>query len=257
MHSLPDITNKSLISTRRGLLAGAGAIGLGAALTACSDDAQGQGGQGASESGSPSADPGTGARPTTAEEAWSRLAEGNARWAADESIHPNTDLELRESLVDTQEPWAIIFGCVDSRVAPELVFDTGTGELMTVRTAGSTYDELIAESVAYGPVAIGTPLVVVLGHQHCGAVTHAFHALSDGTVEEDPFDEIDRVIEPAYDSVEQSGDEEADVDAMIRANVLLTVEALKELPEFAEPIANGLEIVGAYYSLETGEVERL
>lgn len=251
-----NISQKS--STRRGLLYGTAAtIGLGLTLSACSDEAGAQGGQGASESASASTDPGTGARPTTADEAWNRLMEGNARWAADESIHPNTDLELRESLLDTQEPWAIVFGCVDSRVAPELVFDTGIGELMIVRTAGSTYDELITESVAYGPIAIGTPIVVVLGHQHCGAVTHAFHALDDGIVEEDDFDEIDRVIEPAYESVEQTGDEDADIEAMIRANVLLTVEAMKEQPEFAEPIANGLEIVGAYYSLETGEVERL
>ncbi|THV40813.1 carbonic anhydrase [Glycomyces buryatensis] len=251
------MVNNSLKSSRRGLISGIGAVGLGAALTACSADDQGGQGGSADPTAASTDAAATTTPPTTATEAWDRLVEGNARWAAGEATHPNTTPESREALLDTQSPWAIVFGCVDSRVAPELVFDTGNGELMIVRTAGSTFDELVAESVVYGPLAIGTPLVVVLGHQHCGAVTHAYEALHADAEDDDPFDEIVEAIEPAYEAIEDTGEEETDVEAMIRANVLLVVEDLKKQPEFADPIANGLEIVGAYYSIETGLVERV
>lgn len=241
-------------TSRRGLLGGIGAIGLGS-LVACSSD-----GESSTSDVTPAADGGTGATetaPASASEAWDRLAEGNARWAAGESNHPGGEVTLREELAGGQAPWAIVFGCVDSRVSPQYVFDTGNGDLMTVRTAGSTFDPLVAESVAYGPYALETPLVVVLGHQHCGAVTHAAHAITH-TDEPDDFDQITAALTPSYDAVEGTTESEEElVEAMIRANVLYTVEQIAQAPEFEGPLANGLEIVGAYYSLDTGEVERL
>ncbi|MCH7232898.1 hypothetical protein L0U85_18865 [Glycomyces sp. L485] len=248
------MTKISRKASRRGLIGGIGAIGLGS-LVACSSDGDpvpsdavttADGGANSSES-----------TPASASEAWDRLMEGNARWAAGESEHPGGGVALREELAGGQAPWAIVFGCVDSRVSPQYVFDTGNGDLMTVRTAGSTFDPLVAESVAYGPYALETPLVVVLGHQHCGAVTHTAHALGH-TDEPDDFDQITAALTPSYETVEGTTDSEDElVEAMIRANVLYTVEQLAQAPEFEGPLANGLEIVGAYYSLDTGEVERL
>lgn len=247
------MTSKSLISTRRGLLAGAGALGLGAALTACSGEDSG--GAGASETTAPAVPAG---RPANADEAWDLLVEGNERWASGEPLHPGGEPSLREELVDGQAPWAIVFGCVDSRVSPQYVFDTGNGDLMTVRTAGSTFDPLIVESVGYGPNALDTPLVVVLGHQHCGAVTHAAETIGAGDQDGDLFDQITEALRPAYEAVEGTTDDKEElIEAMIRANVAYTVEQLARTPEFEPLVGNGTEIVGAYYSLETGEVERL
>jgi carbonic anhydrase len=246
---------------RRKLLTGAGAIGVGSALVlaldACSTDS---GGAAASETAS--AAPADLKDLETAEEIWDALLEGNQRWAAGESVHPGADAETRESLVEGQEPRAAVFTCIDSRVGPELVFDTGVGDLMVTRTAANTFDPLVSESVSYGPAALEAPLLVVLGHQKCGAVTAAHDALAAADegeeVEEHEYalPEVVAALTPAYEAAkEESGDP---VDAMIAANVLLTVQALREHPNLAELVADGdLTVVGAVYSLETGLVTEI
>jgi carbonic anhydrase len=249
---------------RRKLITGAGAIGLGAvsvlALDACSADGSGMGGE---DAAAQTADV-TGLKDLkSAEEIWQALLDGNQRWADGAAVHPETDVEYRESLVEGQSPRAAIFSCVDSRVSPELVFDTGVGAIMVTRTAGNVFDPLVSESVSYGPAALEAPLLVVLGHQKCGAVTAAHEALlaeEEGTEPEEEHDyalpETVEALRPAYEASKgESGDP---VDAMIKANVLLTIQSLKEHPNLAELVADGeLTVVGGVYSLETGLVTEI
>jgi carbonic anhydrase len=219
--------------TRRRLLGAAGVLGLGAVLAGAASPRT------------------TAATPATS--AWDFLMEGNRRWAADRPRHPHDDAALRHSLVWSQHPRAIVFTCIDSRVPPEYLFDAGNGDLMDVRTAAHTLNPMVAESVAYGPVELRTPLVVVLGHQHCGAVTLAWHALHEGAGQ-DGFERLVAHLAPAYEA--SRGTAGDPVDAMIRVHTMLTAASLRDHPALAEAAEDGdLEIVGAYYSLETGAVE--
>lgn len=114
--------------------------------------------------------------------AWAELLAGNARFASGEMSHPAQDVEHRASLSAAQSPFAVIFGCSDSRVAAELVFDRGLGDLFVVRTAGHVIDTTVLGSIEYGVQVLGAPLVVVLGHDSCGAVAAAADALTTGTM---------------------------------------------------------------------------
>src|SRR5690606_31980825 len=104
----------------------------------------------------------------------------NARWRAFREEHPDETRAVRQELVAGQHPFAVVLGCIDSRVPPELVFDQGLGDLMTVRSAGEVLDEAVLGSVAYGVLELGIPLVLVLGHQSCGAVRATVEADESG-----------------------------------------------------------------------------
>ncbi|GAA2133860.1 carbonic anhydrase [Glycomyces algeriensis] len=249
-----------LRGSRRKLITGAGAVGAGAiavfALDACSADGSGMGGE---DAAAQTADVLSLKDFDSAADIWDAMLDGNQRWADGGAVHPDTDVALRESLAEGQEPRAAVFTCVDSRVAPEFVFDTGIGDLMVTRTAGNVYDPLVSESVSYGPAALEAPLLVVLGHQKCGAVTAAHEALlaaEEGTELEEHEYALPETVEALRAAYEASKGESGDpVDAMIKANVLLTVQALKEHPNLAELVADGeLTVVGGVYSLETGLV---
>ena len=116
----------------------------------------------------------------TPDEALARLRAGNERWVAGTARHPNQSLARRRAVAGKQQPYAVVMGCIDSRVAPELVFDAGIGDLFVLRTAAHTLDDLIEGSDEYGPAENGTPVLLVLGHQRCGAVTAAVETLLDG-----------------------------------------------------------------------------
>ena len=113
-------------------------------------------------------------------DAWRRLEEGNARFVAGAMEHPSQDADRRTALAQTQEPYAVFFGCSDSRVAAEIIFDQGLGDLFVVRTAGHVVDTTVVGSIEFGVEILGAPLVVVLGHDHCGAVDAATRALLTG-----------------------------------------------------------------------------
>lgn len=114
--------------------------------------------------------------------AWAELLAGNARFAAGAMSHPAQDVDHRARLSVAQNPFAVLFGCSDSRVAAELVFDRGLGDLFVVRTAGHVIDTTVLGSIEYGVQILGTPLVVVLGHDSCGAVGAAAEALTTGAM---------------------------------------------------------------------------
>lgn len=110
---------------------------------------------------------------STANATWSRMLQGNSRFASGQAEHPWQDLETRESLIDGQHPDAAVLSCSDSRVPPEIIFDQGLGDMFTVRTAGQTLDDAVIASLEYAVTHLGVSVLVVLGHQHCGAVASA------------------------------------------------------------------------------------
>jgi carbonic anhydrase len=131
----------------------------------------------------------------TPAEAWTELTAGNERFVRGEMAHPSQDVDHRAQLSDTQSPFAVVFGCSDSRVAAEIVFDRGLGDLFVVRTAGHVVDTTVLGSIEYGVQVLGAPLVVVLGHDSCGAVGAAADALTTGRMPEGFVRAIvDRVI---------------------------------------------------------------
>lgn len=119
-------------------------------------------------------------RAITPAQAWAALRDGNDRFARDEMAHPSQGIGRRGELRDAQHPFAVVFGCSDSRVAAEIVFDQGLGDIFVVRTAGHVLDASVLGSIEYGVEIAGASLVVVLGHNSCGAVLAAARALEHG-----------------------------------------------------------------------------
>jgi carbonic anhydrase len=114
--------------------------------------------------------------------AWKALKEGNERFVAGQPAHPSQSIDHRASLASGQKPTAVIFGCADSRVAAELIFDQGLGDVFVVRTAGQAIDSAVLGSIEYAVTVLDVPLVVVLGHNNCGAVKAAIGAIDEGAI---------------------------------------------------------------------------
>ncbi|MFG2616752.1 carbonic anhydrase [Streptomyces sp. NPDC048507] len=196
-------------------------------------------------------------RPSTPDGAYARLMEGNRRWVEGNLQHPDRDPTRREQVARTQEPFGVVLSCIDSRVAPELLFDTGLGDLYVLRTGGQAVGPVVTGSVEYGPVTSGTPLVFVLGHQRCGAIDAAYKAARDGTTLPGNLDALSKALRPAYDVAVKEGGPDP-VDRMIRAQIALTADELRANADLAPLVKDGsLAVVGGYYSLDTGVVEVL
>lgn len=114
--------------------------------------------------------------------AWKALKEGNQRFVEGKPEHPSQSVEHRASLAEAQKPTAVVFGCADSRVAAEIIFDQGLGDMFVVRTAGHVIDSAVLGSIEYAVTVLDVPLIVVLGHDSCGAVKATLSAIDDGTV---------------------------------------------------------------------------
>jgi carbonic anhydrase len=189
----------------------------------------------------------------TAEEALAKLMIGNRRYVTNHMQHPHQTRAARLALSREQHPFATILSCADSRVPPEIVFDEGLGDLFVVRVAGNISDDAVLGSIEYAAEHLHVPLVVVLGHTRCGAVSAAVA----GASEHNHVDTLLKAIQPA---VAQAAKEPGDkLSNAIRDNVMLVVRQLREShPVLAEMQAKGkLKIVGAVYNLETGRVEFL
>ena len=120
--------------------------------------------------------------PVKAWQAWKALKEGNERFVAGRPQHPSQGIERRASLAAAQTPNAVVFGCADSRVAAEIIFDQGLGDMTVVRTAGHVMGSAVLGSIEYAVTVLNVPLIVVLGHDSCGAVKATLSALDDGVV---------------------------------------------------------------------------
>ncbi|MCX4616759.1 MULTISPECIES: carbonic anhydrase [Streptomyces] len=195
--------------------------------------------------------------PTTPAAAFTRLMEGNKRWVSGDLRHPDRDPDRRQFVAAKQEPFGAILSCIDSRVPPELLFDTGLGDLYVMRTGGEAIGPVVTGSVEYGPMTSGTPLIVVLGHQRCGAIEAAYNSIRDGKPLPGNLEAIAKALRPAYEQAVRAGGADP-VDAMARAQVTLTAADLRSNQDLAPLVKKGaLAVVGAYYSLDTGKVEVL
>lgn len=240
---------------RRALLAG-GLFAAAAALTGCSSASTSPAAAGASPQARPTMQPTN--RPTTPEAAFTRLIEGNQRWVSGDLQHPDRDPDRREFVAQEQKPFGSVLACIDSRVPPELLFDTGLGDLYVMRTGGEAVGPVVTGSVEYGPMTSGTPLIVVLGHQRCGAVKAAYTSLKDGKPLPGNLEAIARALRPAYEQTVRDGGGDDPVDTMARNQVTLTAADLRSNQDLAPLVRKGtLAVVGAYYSLDTGKVEVL
>src|SRR3954470_15968132 len=114
--------------------------------------------------------------------AWKALKEGNERFVAGQPLHPSQSIEDRTRLAAGQKPTAVVFGCADSRVAAEIIFDQGLGDMFVVRTAGHVIDSAVLGSIEYAVTVLDVPLIVVLGHDSCGAVKATLEALDTGVM---------------------------------------------------------------------------
>jgi carbonic anhydrase len=192
----------------------------------------------------------------TPDEALARLLEGNVRYAANKTTDLNEGAARRVDVANGQHPFATIFGCVDSRVPPELVFDRGLGDLFVVRTAGHVIDRAVLGSLEYGVAELQIPLLVVLGHEKCGAVKATIEAVEMHAEAEADIGALVAGIRAAVEKVEHDAGDL--LENAIEANVVLTVARLKTSPILSEAVAKGaLKIVGARYDLDRGKVDVL
>lgn len=191
----------------------------------------------------------------TGEQALEKLMDGNSRFVSGNSTHPNQSEERLAELISGQHPFAVIVGCSDSRIPPELIFDQGFGDLFVIRTAGQVQDNVTIASIEYAVEHLGVPLVLVLGHDRCGAVT----AAANGGEVEGHLDSLVDYIAPAVEEAEESGDETELLNNSIDNNVYnIRDELMQSEPVLSEKVEMGeLLIVGARYHLDSGEVELL
>lgn len=187
------------------------------------------------------------------DEALSRLMAGNQRFVAERLTHPNQTAECRTRVAKGQHPFAIILGCSDSRVPPEVIFDQGLGDLFTVRVAGNIAEPATIGSMEYAAEHLGAKLIMVLGHSKCGAVEAALQ----GGEQPGHIGYLVAAIKPAVERAKNMpGDP---LDNAVRANVQLVVEQLKSSdPILSHLVKDGkIKIVGARYDLESGKVEMI
>src|SRR5437016_5385610 len=188
----------------------------------------------------------------TAEEAFEVLLAGNRRFVAGTPEHPNQDAARRRDVAPTQEPFAVLFGCSDSRLAAEIIFDRGLGDLFVVRTAGHVMGPEVLGSIEYGVGVLGCPLVVVLGHDACGAVAAARAAVQDGTAAEGYIRDVIERVTPSVLTVLAGGHrEDSDFIAEhIRHTVGLLLDRSRVL---ADAVGAGrAAVVGLSYRLADG-----
>ena len=185
------------------------------------------------------------------EEILQRLKDGNSRYVNDKLEHNLQDFNRRSDLTSGQSPFAIVLSCADSRVVPELAFDTGLGELFVVRVAGNIANSSSIASIEYAVAHLGSKVIVVMGHQSCGAVTAAVNGGDNGY-------NLNHLLSHITPAVSASG-EGAAIDDVVRKNAEMTKEELiSRSGIISEAVASGkVKVVPAYYNLDGGKVDFL
>jgi carbonic anhydrase len=197
-------------------------------------------------------------RPETPAEAWEAMLEGNHRFVADKPSHVRQDFGLRTELAKEQKPFAALFGCSDSRLSAEIIFDVGLGDLFVVRNAGQVIAETILGSLEYAVEVLGVPLILVLGHDECGAIRTTMNSAEGQTLPAGEFIQnlVDRIT-PTVNAAKANGlhqiDEITDLHVRDTINELIARSRL-----IAERIESGkLAVVGANYKLTLGEIQEI
>jgi carbonic anhydrase len=187
----------------------------------------------------------------TIESVIEKLKLGNANFVEDKLDGKLQDSGRRVMLTSGQDPYAIILSCSDSRVVPELAFDAGLGELFVIRVAGNVTNISSIASIEYAVANLGTPVLVVIGHENCGAVTAAVNGADGGP-------HIKTLLSYINPAIEASG-EGAGINDVVKKNALLMVERiLRKSTICSEAVEQGkLKILPAYYHLDSGKIDYL
>lgn len=188
----------------------------------------------------------------TAEQALQALTEGNRHFVEAHPVHPHQGKSDILRVAGGQHPFAVVISCSDSREVPELIFDQGVGDLFVIRVAGNVLDDAALGSVEYAAEHLQTPLVVVMGHKRCGAVTAAV----DHIHEHNHIDRLVDAIRPALHRAAPGTAHEVIVDSAVHDNIAYGVkQLLHDKPTLSRLAASGkVKVVGAYYDLDTGAV---
>ncbi|WP_397399444.1 carbonic anhydrase [Phenylobacterium sp.] len=191
------------------------------------------------------------------EEAMARLVAGNERYVSGFSAHPNNDLARRGKVAAGQTPFATILTCADSRVPPELLFDQGLGDLFVCRVAGNVVDDALLASLEYSVIHLGSTLIMVLGHERCGAVKATIDALAGKGDPNDAGTKIGALaalIAPAVRAAPADAPDKLDAVVSINASHAAAEIFVNSPPLRARVLAGKLKIVAARYDLDDGKV---
>lgn len=191
----------------------------------------------------------------TPRQAWEKLQAGNLRFVEGSSHHPNQDASRRESLATSQSPFAAIFGCSDSRLAAEIIFDLGLGDAFVVRTAGQVIDDAVIGTLEYSIEVLDVPLIVILGHDSCGAVTATRESVRSGEMPRGFQRSLVERIMPAVLDSQRAGRDS--VNEIVEANVeMVAHRILDQSRSIASAVSMGrVAIVGLCYSLQDGRAK--
>lgn len=197
-------------------------------------------------------------RPQTPAEAWEAMLEGNQRFVTDKPSHVRQDFGLRTELAKEQKPFAALFGCSDSRLSAEIIFDVGLGDLFVVRNAGQVIAETILGSLEYAVEVLGVPLILVLGHDECGAIRATMNSTEGQVMPQGEF--IHNLVEritPTVLAAKANGLNE--IDQITALHIRDTInELIARSTLIAERIESGkLAVVGANYKLALGEIQEI
>lgn len=186
--------------------------------------------------------------------ALAKLKTGNQRFVDEKMVHPDQNPEARQRLSGSQKPYAVLLSCSDSRLPPEVIFDQGLGDLFVVRVAGNVVDTQAMGSIEYAVEHLETPLIMVLGHQNCGAVSATLEALRPPHTP--PHGDIASLVDAITPAVGVATGRPGDLlDNSIRANAEQSRDRIMRSPELTKFLDSGaLKVVAGYYSLDTGTV---
>ena len=190
----------------------------------------------------------------TPQAAFDRLLAGNQRFVDDQPTQRNVDSSRRRQLTQSQLPYSVLFGCADSRVAAELIFDVGLGDMFVVRTAGHVFDTVSLGSIEYGVEVLGVPLVIVLGHDSCGAITAARQAFDTGDFPEGFISDLVARLLPSVAHANAAG--YTDVNSTVAQNTIDTVNRLYDRSQIIKTAVDEgrTAVVGLTYQLKDGRV---
>jgi carbonic anhydrase len=193
--------------------------------------------------------------PKTPREAWQAMVDGNHRFVSGDLAHPRQDIDRREALAEKQTPFAALFGCADSRLSAEIIFDVGLGDLFVVRNAGQVIGETILGSLEYAVEVLGVPIILVLGHDECGAIRATINDVEGNMNASGEFiHKLVAQIRPTVLAANAQGKHE--IDDVTELHVQDTInEMLTSSNLIAEAVKSGkLAVVGANYKLTLGEI---